>query len=61
MWVTKNKLKHTTDHRNMQNICTSRNVRTQNTRRTKRLLVFPIKSRTYNFRVFLVSINDLYL
>ena len=54
-------LKHETDYLNVQNIFTSTNLRTQNTRRTKTLLVFPIKSCTFNFRIFLVRINDLYL
>lgn len=46
--------KHTTDHLNMQNMFTSTNLRTQNTRQTKTLLVFPIKNCTLIFRVFLV-------
>ena len=53
--------KRATDHVNMQNIFTYTNHRTRNTRRTKSLLIFPIKIRTLNFRVFLVRINDSYL
>lgn len=53
--------KHTTVHVNIQNIFTSTNFRTQNTRWTKPLLVFPIKSCVLNSRVHLVRINDLYL
>ena len=53
--------KRTTDHINVQNIFTSTNHRTRNTRRTKSLLIFSIKIRTLNFRVFLVRINDSYL